>query len=194
LFRRVWKISRDRLWIFEVFPPEDIMHDELTTFRTSLGWCAMVGRGKQLRALTFGHPNAAAAVKNLRCEFIAEVRPSKWNRQLAERLTAALEGEPDSFADVEVDVDHLTPFSRRIVAACRRIDWGETRSYGQLAAIAGRPHAARAVGRVMSQNRTPLVVPCHRVVGSNGKLVGFSAPQGIKLKRQLLALESAVLC
>ena len=170
------------------------MRDELTTFRTALGWCAMVGRGRQLRALAIAHPNAAAAVDSLKGELTAGARRSRWNRQLAERLTAALEGEPDSFADVEVDIDHLTPFSQRIVVACRRIDWGETRSYGQLAKLAGRSGAARAVGRVMSQNRTPLVVPCHRVVASNGKLGGFSAPQGIKLKKRLLALEPGVIC
>ncbi|HZZ29261.1 MAG TPA: methylated-DNA--[protein]-cysteine S-methyltransferase [Pirellulales bacterium] len=170
------------------------MHDELTAFRTAFGWCAMLGRGPKLRALTFGHRNSEAAMAALESQLTADARRSSWNRPLAQRLVDALEGEPDLFTDVEVDFDHLTPFSRRVAAACRRIPWGETRSYGQLAATAGRPAAARAVGRVMSQNRTPLIVPCHRVIGSSGRLVGFSAPQGIALKRRLLALESAVLC
>ncbi|HTQ40693.1 MAG TPA: methylated-DNA--[protein]-cysteine S-methyltransferase [Pirellulales bacterium] len=169
------------------------MHDELTTFRTPLGWCAMLGRGHQLRALTFGHRNADGALAALEGKIVAGARCSAWNRSLAQRLVAALEGEPDLFTDVDVDLTHLTPFSRKVTAACRRIPWGETRTYGELAATAGRPAAARAVGRVMSQNRTPLVVPCHRVIGSTGRLVGFSAPQGIALKRRLLMLESAAL-
>ncbi len=78
------------------------------------------------------------------------------------------------------------------MAACRRIPWGQTRSYAQLAAVAGRPGAARAVGSVMAKNRVPLVVPCHRVIASSGQLGGYSAPQGLSLKRRLLAMESGV--
>jgi methylated-DNA-[protein]-cysteine S-methyltransferase len=113
---------------------------------------------------------------------------------LAHRITAALEGEPDEFTDIQIDLDHLTPFSRRVATFCRRIPWGETCTYAHLAVSAGRPGAARAVGRVMSRNRTPILVPCHRVIGSSGQLVGFSAPQGINLKRRMLAMESAALC
>ena len=65
-----------------------------------------------------------------------------------------------------------------------------TRSYGEVAAAAGSPGAARAVGQVMAANRTPLIVPCHRVLAAGGKIGGFSAPQGLALKRRLLALES----
>jgi methylated-DNA-[protein]-cysteine S-methyltransferase len=170
------------------------MHDELTTFRTPLGWCAMLGRGRELRAMAFVHRSAATAMAHLDGKLTVDARRSNWNRLLAQRLIAALEGEVDEFTDVEVDDSHLTQFSRRVAAACRRIPWGETRSYGELAALAGRPGAARAVGRVMSQNRTPLIVPCHRVIASGGRLGGFSAPQGIALKRRLLTLETAVLC
>ena len=166
------------------------MHDEFVTFRTAVGWCAMVGRGAVLRALTVGYRDPATAVAGLNAELVAGARSSNWNRALRNRLIGALEGEPEDFTDVDIDLSHLGPFALRIIAACRRIDWGETRSYGQLAEAARRPGAARAVGRVMSQNRTALIVPCHRVIGSGGKLGGFSAPQGIKLKRRLLALES----
>jgi methylated-DNA-[protein]-cysteine S-methyltransferase len=103
-----------------------------------------------------------------------------------------LEGEPDEFSDIEIDLDHLTPFAQRIVTFCRRIPWGQTLSYGQLAKVSGRSGAARAVGSVMARNRTPIIVPCHRVIASGGRLGGFSAPQGIKLKRRLLAVESVV--
>jgi methylated-DNA-[protein]-cysteine S-methyltransferase len=99
-------------------------------------------------------------------------------------------GEPVDFADVPVALDHLTPFARRVVKHCRAIRRGQTRSYGDVAAAAGRPGAARAVGQVMAANRTPLVVPCHRVVAADGRLGGFSAPTGLAMKRRLLALEA----
>jgi methylated-DNA-[protein]-cysteine S-methyltransferase len=170
------------------------MHGELTTFRTALGWCAMLGRGEELRALTFGHRDADAALAWLDSDLTKGAGLSRWNPGLARRITAVLDGEPDDFRDVVVDLGHLTAFSRRVARACRNIGWGETKSYGELAASVGSPRAARAVGHVMATNRTPLVVPCHRVVGSGGGLGGFSAPDGLAMKRRLLTLESAVCC
>lgn len=170
------------------------MRDEITTFDTSVGWCAMLGRGEQLRALTFGHRNADAALAWLDSKLTADARLSRWNPQLAKRIVAVLDGESDSFSDVVVDLDHLTDFGRRVIRACRRIGWGETRTYGELASATGHAGAARAVGSVMAGNRTPLVIPCHRVVASGGGLGGFSAPQGIAMKRRLLTIESAVCC
>ena len=97
------------------------------------------------------------------------------------------------FSDVPLALDHLTPFGRRVVAACRRIPWGQTRSYGELAAECGSPGAARAVGSVMAKNRYPLIVPCHRVLAAGGELGGYSAPDGLKMKRRLLAMEGRTL-
>lgn len=168
------------------------MHDELAVFKTPLGWCAMLGRGEVLRSLTFGHRNADSAIGWLKAQRKFNVRQSSWNPSLAERIAAVLAGERDDLRDVPIELDHLTPFGRKVIVACRRISWGQTRSYAQLAALAGRPAAARAVGSVMSKNRTPLVVPCHRVIGSGGNLGGYSAPQGLTLKRRLLAMESGV--
>jgi methylated-DNA-[protein]-cysteine S-methyltransferase len=107
-----------------------------------------------------------------------------------DRLCRYLDGEPVAFDDVPVSLDHLSTFQRRVVACCRAIPYGGTRTYGELAAAAGSPGAARAVGQVMACNRLPLVVPCHRVLAAGGKLGGFSAPQGLALKRRLLALET----
>src|SRR5205807_3041274 len=85
----------------------------------------------------------------------------------------------------------LSALPQRVVSACRRIDRGRVRSYGELAAAAGSLGAARAVGNVMAQNRYPIIVPCHRVVGSAGSLGGFSALDGISMKRRMLAMEGA---
>jgi O-6-methylguanine DNA methyltransferase len=73
----------------------------------------------------------------------------------------------------------------------RAVCFGETVSYGELAEMAGRPSAARAVGNAMSRNPVPIVVPCHRIVGASGSLVGYAG--GLERKEKLLALEGAVL-
>jgi methylated-DNA-[protein]-cysteine S-methyltransferase len=106
--------------------------------------------------------------------------------ELLERFAA---GEEVDFADVPVNTAGMTIFQRQVVAACRAISWGETASYGQLAARVGHPGAARAVGSVMRKNCVPLIVPCHRVLGSGGALGGYSAPSGLAMKRRLLAME-----
>ena len=95
----------------------------------------------------------------------------------------------ETFADLRVDLSHATPFSLRVYEACRAIPAGETRTYGELAVIAGSPGASRAVGSAMARNRVPIVIPCHRVVGASGRLCGFSAPGGLDTKQSLLDLE-----
>jgi methylated-DNA-[protein]-cysteine S-methyltransferase len=115
----------------------------------------------------------------------------KWIAKLAERLQSYAAGSDESFDDVPLDLSHLSAFQNRVVRACRRIGRGRVRSYGDLAAAAGAPGAARAVGNVMAQNRYPIIVPCHRVVGSAGSLGGFSARDGISMKRRMLTMEGA---
>ena len=108
-----------------------------------------------------------------------------------DRLVRLAAGEDIDFSDVSVHTADRSPFQRRVIDACRAISRGETRTYGELARVAGSPGAARAVGSVMATNRVPLIVPCHRVVAANGGLGGFSAPQGIAMKKRLLRLEQA---
>jgi methylated-DNA-[protein]-cysteine S-methyltransferase len=100
------------------------------------------------------------------------------------------EGERVEFSDVPLATEHLSRFAKRVVAACRAVPWGQVTTYGDLAAVCGSSGAARAVGSVMARNRYPLVVPCHRVLASGGGLGGYSAPDGLHMKRRLLALES----
>jgi methylated-DNA-[protein]-cysteine S-methyltransferase len=111
---------------------------------------------------------------------------------VVERLKSYAAGEAVDFSDVRIDDGHLTEFGRKIVKACRRIARGGTKTYGELAARCGSPGAARAVGQVMARNRYPLVVPCHRVLAAGGLIGGFSAPEGLTMKRRLLSLEQAI--
>lgn len=93
--------------------------------------------------------------------------------------------------DVPVDLTALTPFQREVLDACRTVAYGDTITYGQLARLIGRPDASRAVGGAMARNPIPLVLPCHRIVASSGRLGGFSAEQGVRLKQWLLDLEAS---
>ena len=109
---------------------------------------------------------------------------------LAERLRAYFEGAPDDFADVELDLEELTPFGRAMADALRALPRGEVVSYGELAALAGRPGAARAAGTFCAQNRLAIFVPCHRVVGADG--LGGYGSLGLDYKRRLLQLEGVL--
>jgi methylated-DNA-[protein]-cysteine S-methyltransferase len=91
--------------------------------------------------------------------------------------------------DIEWDVRPLPTFNQRVLAELARVEYGTTTTYGELAAVSGNPRAARAVGTVMNRNPIPIVLPCHRVVGANGKLVGYAG--GLERKERLLRLEGA---
>jgi len=106
---------------------------------------------------------------------------------VAERVRAHLGGAPTSYHDVPLDLSWCTEFQRELTQALRVVPWGEVVSYGELAALAGRPGAARAAGTFCAQNRLALIVPCHRVVSSDG--IGGYGTSGVRLKRRLLALE-----
>jgi methylated-DNA-[protein]-cysteine S-methyltransferase len=93
--------------------------------------------------------------------------------------------------DLPVDVALLAEFNRRVLRELARVPYGEVVTYGELAARAARPRAARAVGSVMNRNPLPIVLPCHRVIGANGKLVGYAG--GLERKEALLRLEGAML-
>jgi methylated-DNA-[protein]-cysteine S-methyltransferase len=164
----------------------------LTVFPTKLGWMALLTAGGAVRQLTFGHPSAAAAKKALGHR-VSGALPGKLCAPLVRRLRAYASGAPDSFADVTVAPGPLSEFQQRILDTCRKIPFGRTLSYAELAAKGGFPGAARAVGNCMAANRIPLIVPCHRVVCSDGRLGSYSAPGGVRMKSRLLAMESGKL-
>ena len=110
---------------------------------------------------------------------------------LAERFRAYFAGTHDTFSDVELDLGWATRFQRDVVQALRTVPYGTTVTYGELAALAGRPNAYRAAGSVCAGNRFPLVGPCHRVVAASG--IGPYGPSGTEYKRRLLELEGVAL-
>lgn len=110
--------------------------------------------------------------------------------QVADQLERFLQGSLKVFS-LPVDWSLLRPFQQSVLRATFAIPYGETRTYGQLAAEIGRPTAARAVGRAEATNPMPLVIPCHRVIGADGKLHGYGGGQGLPTKEWLLKMEGA---
>lgn len=173
----------------------------IASFLTELGWMAIAWHDDVVQGNAFGHASRRSAELALAeslgsaqafCRVDAEGQADElpaWLAGTIDLLQRFALGEPVDFSAVPLSLAHLTPFGKRVVAGCRRIAWGTTRSYGELAAACGSPGAARAVGSVMAKNRYPLIVPCHRVLGAGGGLGGYSAPDGLKMKRRLLAME-----
>ena len=165
-------------------------------FPSALGWMATVWNGPLLSQITFGyktHDSVAAAIGDAieTVNVQANMPKLATQNELVSRLQTFAEGGGDDFLDIEIADQSLTKFQRQVVRCCRKIPYGQTVTYSQLASQTGSPRAARAVGSVMAANRFPLVVPCHRVVGANGRLGGFSAPDGVRMKQHLLNLERA---
>lgn len=105
------------------------------------------------------------------------------------RVRAAMSGVRTDLSDVAVDLEGVGPFNVKIYELLRQVGWGETVTYGELAARAGDKQAAQAVGQAMGSNPVPVIIPCHRVLAANAKPGGFSAPGGITTKQRLLELE-----
>ena len=106
-----------------------------------------------------------------------------------EKVKAYFDGSYVDFGDVEVVLSD-SEFGRRVLEACRNVKYGQRVSYGDLAKMAGRARAVRAVGGPLGRNPVPLIIGCHRIVRSDGKIGGFSAQGGVELKQRMLELES----
>ena len=107
--------------------------------------------------------------------------------EVARRVAAYFTGARVSFDDVDLDLEWCTPFQRAVAEALRAVPYGETVTYGELAALAGHPNAQRAAGTFCAHNRLPLILPCHRVISAGG--IGSYGSLGVEYKRRLLELE-----
>lgn len=107
------------------------------------------------------------------------------------RMTSLLDGDADDLRDIEIDFGQTSDFAQQVWEITRTVGPGETTTYGDIAHRMAMPHAAREVGQALGRNPVPIIVPCHRVLGAGGKLVGFSAPGGVATKLRILAIEGA---
>jgi len=177
----------------------------IAPFQTELNWMAIAWREDTLVANVFGYPSrrlaqlALARIPGMPQSF-CRVSPDgqadelpQWASSLIAKLQLFADGQEIDFSNTPLSLGHLTTFGARVIAACRKIPWGGTRTYGELASECGSPGASRAVGSVMAKNRYPLIVPCHRVLAAGGDIGGYSAPEGLTMKRRLLHMEGSLL-
>ena len=165
------------------------MRVAIDSCQTACGWVGIAISPSGLLALTLPEPTQERALQPLLEHWGKGQRYDDPRLDdLKTKLQHYFDGQRVVFDEV-LDLSGATDFQRRVWSAVRDIPYGETLSYGQVAHQAGSPGAARAVGRAMATNPVPIVVPCHRVIGSDGGLRGFGG--GLDLKRRLLDMERA---
>lgn len=158
-------------------------------FQTEVGWIALLGTENGLRRLSL-KPTPQEALDELGPELDRAVQDPEAFCGVRICLERYLQGDFQALDEVELDLADAPPFFSAAWDACRRIPSGETRSYAWLAAQAGNPLAVRAAGQSMARNRFPLIIPCHRVIASDGDLRGYGAG-GLMVKAELLKMERA---
>lgn len=109
---------------------------------------------------------------------------------ITNKIIKYFNGEKVDFDDIPIFLNNFSEFSLKVLLICRKIPYGTVISYKELARRAGNKNAFRAVGNILGKNPIPIIIPCHRVIGSDGKLHGFTG--GIDVKKTLLRLEKAI--
>ena len=154
---------------------------------TAWGAFGYVARGPSLVATYLPRPTSQVR-REINAHWPDALESDDLLPQFRRQVTDYFSGRRTDFK-ITVDLSGVSGFHRAALEQCRKIAYGRTASYQDLARAAGSPSAARAVGSAMANNPLPLVIPCHRVLRSDGSLGGFSSPDGIKAKQRMLRLD-----
>ena len=169
---------------------ESFAETSLRVVETKIGWIGLAWSGRGLVSLQLPRSTRAAAVRILQREYPEGVWRSSAPAEMLRELKEYADGRRRAF-ELPLDWSSIKPFQRAVLKATNTIPFGETRSYGWVAHKIGKPHASRAVGHALATNPIPIILPCHRVIGSDGGLHGYGG--GLPMKAMLLKLEGAVL-
>ncbi|MFI4868246.1 MAG: methylated-DNA--[protein]-cysteine S-methyltransferase [Steroidobacterales bacterium] len=165
-----------------------------TLFQSAIGTCGIAWGARGIVALQL--PEASESVTRarlLRAHGAACMQPPAAEiRRVIDDIVGLLAGQPRDLQYARLDLTPVPPFHRCVYAIVRQIAPGRTRTYGEVAALCGDRHAARAVGQAMARNPIPIIVPCHRVLAAGGRSGGFSARGGVTTKLRLLTIEGAL--
>ncbi len=164
--------------------PAQIPRARWRVVEVAWGWCGLQRGTVGLTRVSL--PGARADAEGAVSAGAEEAASDSLLVAAAELLAAYFDGER-RVCDLPLELEGMGAFSRDVLRACATIPWGSTRTYGELAAQVGSPRAARAVGQALGRNPLPVLIPCHRVIGADGRLVGFGA--GPEFKRRLLEHE-----
>jgi methylated-DNA-[protein]-cysteine S-methyltransferase len=158
-----------------------------TIFNTDAGWVGIMGSASGLCRATLPRQTERAAYELLGEDIEhARASPQRFG-DLIDRYRAYFAGHRVDFPD-KLDLNGSTSFQRAVWQATRQIPYGQTRGYAWVAATAGNFRAVRAAGQALARNPLPVIIPCHRVLASDGGLGGFTG--GLKIKKFLLKLEA----
>jgi methylated-DNA-[protein]-cysteine S-methyltransferase len=165
--------------------------EHYTLFDTAIGTCAIAWSARGITRLQLPERNREAGEKRLlkRLPDATQAAPPAHVAQVIAQIQRYAAGEPVEFSDVSLDIEDVPPYHRAVYEGARAVKWGETTTYGALAAEAGSPQDAREVGVALSRNPVTLIIPCHRVLAAGNKMGGFSAYGGTITKERLLTLE-----
>lgn len=165
------------------------------SFKTSLGLMLIAWTELGILAVELPAYDEADTVCSLKRRF-PDARETNITPDFVENaidlLIRHLNGHAQIFQKLPLDLSRCTEFSRKVYEETSRIQSGQLLSYGDIARKIGKTGASRAVGRALGANPIPIIVPCHRVLGKNGKLTGFSAYGGCDMKLKLLSIEGAL--
>jgi len=160
-----------------------------TVFKTQWGYFGLLANEKGVIRACLPCTDRKTVEKNL----LGGLEGAEFDKNLLKalqgKIIAYFEGSGVKF-DSHLALDNLPTFTKKVLDACQRIPAGKTITYSELAAMIGNPRASRAVGNALAKNPIPLVIPCHRVIRTDGSIGNFSAPGGSSTKKKLLALES----
>jgi methylated-DNA-[protein]-cysteine S-methyltransferase len=165
-----------------------------TLFDTAIGTCGIAWSDAGIVGVLLPERSAEAARKRMQTRHpgAPESLPPGDVQRAIDAIRVLLGGKACDLGDLPLDLDQVGPFERSVYDIARDIPHGRTLTYGEVAARLGDPTLARDVGQALGRNPVPVIVPCHRVVASGGRLGGFSAPGGVSTKRRMLAIEQAV--
>lgn len=167
----------------------------VTLFDTALGRCGLAWREAGLFAISFPEADDEKTKSRLRRrapEAKETYAPPEAIRKIIADIRALFGGEAVDLAEVELDLTGISEFDQAVYALSLDIKPGDTKTYGDLARALGDVSLSRRVGQSLGRNPFPIVVPCHRIVGADGAMTGFSAPGGTEIKRKLLKIEGAL--
>jgi len=167
--------------------------EAFTIFDTPIGHCGIAWNNRGVCAVRLPESDAHRMRARLLRRYPqahAAVPPPDVQHAI-DAIVTLLKGEPSDLSAVALDLDCVSPFERRVYEIARTIPPGATLSYGEVASRLGGRELAPEVGEALGRNPFPIIVPCHRVLGSAGKVGGFSARGGVATKLRLLAIEGA---
>ena len=163
-----------------------------TIFLTAWGWAGFAVAAEGLRIFILPEEKKEDVLCRIKKELNSNhlFEDNKGWEILIQQVKVYYTGKKVDFIDCQLNLDNYTNFQKEILQTVRKIPYGEIRSYKEAAEAAGYPRAYRAVGNTMRNNPLPLIIPCHRVIKSDGGLGGFSGKEGIALKKKMIDLES----